>query len=435
MASITAGNDVSILLSTLGGIVLALLAAFAFITVAANVEAAHQDRVMKVPLIGSSLAEFLRALHGAAGERVTEGNTVDLYQNGDEIFPPMLAAIHGSRSTIHLSTYVYWAGAVPTTFARALSDAALRGVTVRVVLDSEGTEPMPKDLVQQMRDAGCTVTWFRRMRWFDWMKYNHRTHRRLLIIDGTVAFTGGVGIADEWTGHAQGPSHWRDTHVRLTGPVVASLQAAFTDNWNQSTDELLLAGRDFPELAPTGNIPVCAVISTPANGASEAQRVMAACVAGATRSLHVSNAYFLPQISFIDALCAACERGVDVSVLVPGPYHDQKLVQRASRHTWPRLVQAGVRIYEYQTTMMHAKTVTVDGELLLVGSVNFDPRSFALNAECAVVIVSQHLAQQAEARFQDDIAQATLVTSEQLAALSLGNRMLDRACFWARAQL
>ena len=433
--SIRTKNHVSTVFTLVGGIVLALLAAFAYITVAANVEAAHQDRVMKVPQIGTSLQEFLRALHGAAGERVTHGNTVDLYQNGDEIFPPMLAAIHGSRSTIHLSTYVYWAGVVPQTFARALSDAALRGVTVRVVLDSEGTEPMPRDLVQQMRDAGCTVTWFRRMRWFDWMKYNHRTHRRLLIIDGTVAFTGGVGIADEWTGHAQSSAHWRDTHVRLTGPVVASLQAAFTDNWNQSTNELLLDGRDYPELAPTGNIPVCAVISTPANGASEAQRVMAACVAGSTRSLHVSNAYFLPQVSFIDALCAARERGVDVRVLVPGPWHDQKLVQRASRHTWPRLVQAGVCIYEYQTTMMHAKTVTVDGELLLVGSVNFDPRSFALNAECAVVIVSRQHAEQAEARFQDDIAQATLVTSEQLAALNLGNRILDRVCFWARAQL
>ena len=425
----------SILLSLLGGGVFALVVAFAYVTVAANVEAAHQDRVMKVPRVGEALPEFLRALHGAAGERVTEGNTVDLYQNGDEIFPPMLAAIHGSRSTIHLSTYVYWAGAVPQTFARALSDAALRGVTVRVVLDSEGTEPMPKDLVQQMRDAGCTVTWFRRMRWFDWMKYNHRTHRRLLIIDGAVAFTGGVGIADEWTGHAQSPAHWRDTHVRLTGPVVASLQAAFTDNWNQSTDELLLAGQDYPELAPTGTIPVCAVISTPANGASEAQRVMAACVAGAAHSLRVSNAYFLPQISFVDALCAACERGVEVSVLVPGQYHDQKLVQRASRHTWPRLLQAGVRIYEYQATMMHAKTVTVDGELLLVGSVNFDPRSFALNAECAVVIVNRELTQQSDARFQDDITHATLVTTEQLDSLGIGNRFLDRVCFWARAQL
>ena len=425
----------SVLIPLLGGIVGALLAAFIYLTLAANAQANHQDRVMSVPGIEPDLDDFLRALHGAAGECISEGNTVDLFQNGDEIFPPMLAAIHASRSTIHFSTYVYWAGVVPETFARALSDAALRGVVVRIVLDSEGTEPMPRPLVQQLRDAGCTVAYFGRLRWFDWMKYNHRTHRRLLIIDGTLAFTGGVGIADEWTGHAQGPGHWRDTHARITGPVVASLQGAFTDNWNQCTEELLLHARDYPTLEPTGDTRVCAVVSTPANGASEAQRVMAACVAASRRTLHVSNAYFVPPTSFVDALCAASERGVEVSILVPGPWHDQKIVQRASRHTWPRLVRAGVRIYEYQPTMMHAKTVIADGQLLLVGSINFDPRSFALNAECGVVVVSQRHAADADAHFAADLTHSVLVTAETVAAVGLPNRILDRLCYWARAQL
>ena len=425
----------SVLIPLLGGVIGALLAAFIYLTLAANAQANHQDKVMNVPGIEPELDDFLRALHGAAGECISEGNTVDLFQNGDEIFPPMLAAIHASRSTIHFSTYVYWAGVVPETFARALSDAALRGVTVRIVLDSEGTEPMPKLLVQQMRDAGCTVAYFGRLRWFDWMKYNHRTHRRLLIIDGTVAFTGGVGIADEWAGHAQGPANWRDTHARITGPVVASLQGAFTDNWNQCTEELLLHGRDYPALERTGDIRVCAVVSTPANGASEAQRVMAACIAGSRRTLHVSNAYFVPPTSFVDALCKASERGVDVRILVPGPHHDQKLVQRASRHTWPRLVQAGVRIYEYQPTMMHAKTVTADGQLLLVGSINFDPRSFALNAECGVVVVSPQHAAAADAQFAADLTRAVQVTAETVASVGLPNRVLDKLCYWARAQL
>jgi cardiolipin synthase len=419
----------------LGVVIATLVVAFIYITLAANASANHQDRVMNVPEIGTSLDEFLRALHGAAGDSISEGNAVDLYQNGDEIFPPMLAAIQASRSSIHFSTYVYWAGAVPETFARALSDAARRGVAVRVVLDSEGAEPMPKRLVQQMRDAGCMIAWFRRMRWFDWMKYNHRTHRRLLIVDGNVAFTGGVGIADEWTGHAQGPSHWRDTHVRLTGPIVASLQGAFTDNWNQCTQELLLHGRDYPKLQPAGDVPVCAVVSTPANGASEAQRVMAAFVAGSTRTLHVSNAYFVPPRSFIDALCAASGRGVNVKILVPGPYHDKKFVQRASRHTWPRLLQAGVEIHEYQPTMMHAKTVIADEELLLVGSINFDPRSFSLNAECGVVIISRRLAMDAEKFYQADIARSRQVTLEQLASIGIGNRLVDMLCYWVRAQL
>jgi cardiolipin synthase len=162
---------------------------------------------------------------------------------------------------------------------------------------------------------------------------------------------------------------------------------------------------------------------------------MAACVAGSTRTLHVSNAYFVPPASFIDALCAASERGVDVTILVPGPYHDQKIVQRASRHTWPRLVRAGVRIYEYQPTMMHAKTVIADGELLLVGSINFDPRSFALNAECGVVIVSRRHAADADRYFEDDITRSRQVTLEQLASLGTGNRLVDKLCYWARAQL
>ena len=364
-----------------------------------------------------------------------EGNSVEVFQNGDEIFPPMLAAIRESVSTIHFSTYVYWAGAVPREFAQALSEAAQRGVMVRLVLDSEGTEPMPHELVDQMSAAGCKVTWFRRAQWFDWLKYNHRSHRRLLIVDGTVGFTGGVGIADEWTGHAQSPRHWRDTHVRLTGPIVGALQSAFTDNWNESTEELLLDARDYPALAPTGDVPMCSVLSTPANGSSAAERVMAALIAGATRTLYISNAYFVPTPAFIDALCAAKDRGVDVRVLVPGPYHDMKMVQRASRHTWPRLVEHGVGIYEYQPTMMHAKTVVADGELFLVGSINFDPRSFALNAEYGVIIVSRQLAADRMRSFEADLELATRVTPATLASFGMANRTLDVFAYWARAQL
>ncbi len=423
------------LLFLLGGIIGALVVAFAYMTLAANAVANHQDRVMSLPLIGPDLDAFLRALHGAAGACVVEGNAVEVFQNGDEIFPPMLAAIRESQSTIHFSTYVYWAGAVPREFAQALADAAQRGVMVRLVLDSKGTEPMPRELVNQMRDAGCKITWFRRMQWFDWMKYNQRTHRRLLIVDGKIGFTGGVGIADEWTGHAQSPSHWRDTNVRLTGPIVAALQGAFTDTWNQSTEELLLDARHFPHLTPTGDVPVCAVLSTPANGASAAQRVMAALIAGSTRTLYISNAYFVPTPSFIDALCAASDRGVDVRVLVPGPHHDKKIVQRASRHSWPRLVAHGVGIYEYQPTMMHAKTVVADGALLLVGSINFDPRSFALNAEFGVVIVSRPFAAAAVRSFEADLERSIRVLPAAVASRGRVNSALDAICYWARAQL
>ncbi len=419
----------------LGGVFGALVVAFLYITISENAQSNHQDRVMSVPSIGTDCEAFLRALHGAAGERLVEGNAVELFQNGDEIFPQMLAAIRASQATIHFSTFVYWAGAVPGEFADELSAAARRGVTVRLVLDSNGSKPMPSELVRQMRDAGCKLTWFRPVQWFDWMEYDHRTHRRLLIVDGTVAFTGGVGIADEWTGRAQGPGHWRDTNVRLTGPVVAALQSAFTDSWNQSTEKLLLDGRDFPPLTPAGDVPVCPVISTPANGASAAQRVMAALIAGSARTLYISNAYFVPTPAFIDALCAASDRGVDVRILVPGPYHDQKFVRRASRRSWPRLVAHGVGIFEFQPAMMHAKSVIADGELLLVGSINFDPRSFALNAEFGVVIASRRLAAEAARAFAADLERSVRVLPAAIAARGIFNHALDTICYWGRAQL
>jgi cardiolipin synthase len=418
-----------------GGILGTLAATIIYLTLAANAEANHQDRMLTVPPIEPELDAFLRTLHGTVGERVIEGNTVTLLQNGDEVFPAMLAAIRESQSTVHFSTYIYWAGAIPQEFARALSDAARRGVAVRLVLDSKGTEPMPREMVLQLQGDGCQLTWFRPMRWYDWMKYSHRSHRRLLIVDGRIGFTGGIGIADEWGGHAQDPAHWRDTHVRVTGPIVAALQSGFVDTWNQSTDQLLLDAAGFPPLPPTGDIAVCPVRSTPADGVSSAQRVMAALIAGCTHTLEISNAYFIPTPAFIDALCAASDRGVVVRVLVPGPWHNKKMVRRASRHAWPKLLRHGVAIYEYQPTMMHAKTVVADGELVLVSSINFDPRSFTLNAEFGLVIVSPQLASSALRAFDDDLAQSVRVLPATAAARGIVNRVIDAIFYWARAQL
>jgi cardiolipin synthase len=417
------------------GVFATLAAVIAYLTLAANAEANHQDRVVTVPPIGEQLDAFLRALHGTAGERVIEGNSVTLLQNGDEVFPPMLAAIRASRQTVHFSTYIYWAGAIPREFTTALCEAAQRGVAVRLVLDSEGTKPMPHEMVHQLQRAGCHLTWFRPFRWYNWAKYSHRTHRRLLIVDGTIGFTGGIGIADEWSGHAEDPAHWRDTHVCVTGPIVAALQGGFIDNWNQSTEQLLLDADGFPPLPPTGNVPICPVRSTPAEGASSAQRVMAALIAGSTRALEISNAYFLPTPAFIDALCAASDRGVAVRVLVPGPYHNKKAVRRASRHTWPRLVRHGVAIYEYQPTMMHAKTVVADGALVMVSSINFDPRSFTLNAEFGAVIVSREFASTALGAFEADIGQSIRVLPAAVASRGSVDRAVDAICYWLRGQL
>ena len=424
-----------VLLTVVGGLLVALIAGFTYLTLAVNAEAAHQDRVMSVPFVATDREGFLRAFQGATGQPISIGNEVEVLQNGDAIFPAMLDAIKGARSTVHLATYIYWNGEIPRSFGDALCDAARRGVVVRIVLDREGAEFIPHELVLRMRDAGCTVAWFRRAQWYDWTKYNRRSHRRVLVVDGVVAFTGGVGIADEWSGNAEGPKHWRDTHARVTGPVVAALQAAFADNWNQSTRELLLAGRDYPKLAPTGSTPVSVIVSTPANGASAAQRAYAASIATATKTLHITNAYVVPTPEFVDALCGARARGVDVKIIVPGPYHDQPVVRRASRHTWPRLLASGVEIHEFQPTMIHAKTIVVDGAFHLVGSINFDPRSFALNSECGILIVGETFAAEAEAVFTADLARSRKVAASDIAARSFSTRAIDTFWYWCRAQL
>ena len=422
---------VTIGLSLLAGVLLFAI----YLTLAVNAEANTQDRVLSVPFAGQDLPGFLRAFHGAVAQEVSRGNHAVVYQNGNAIFPPMLQAIREARSTIHLATYIYWNGDVPHQFTEALAAAAHRGVVVRVVLDSEGAEFIPKQMVSRMTEAGCTVAWFRRAQWFDWTKYNRRSHRRLLVVDGVVGFTGGVGIADEWSGNGDSPTHWRDTHVRLTGPVVATLQAGFADNWNQCTRELLLATRDFPALSPAGSLSVIPILSTPANGASAAQRGYAALIASASRTLRITNAYFVPTPAFVAMLCAACARGVDVQVIVPGPYHDQKIVRRASRHTWRGLLAGGVAVFEFQPTMIHAKTMIVDDVLQLVGSINFDPRSFALNSEFGVVLVDATIAADAERVFTADRDCSWQVTQADIDARGAINRAIDALCYWFRAQL
>ncbi|MGI8510879.1 MAG: phospholipase D-like domain-containing protein [Gemmatimonadaceae bacterium] len=408
---------------------------FVYMTLAINADANRQDRVDAAPPIFADPSAFLRALHGAAGEPPSTGNHVELLQNGDEIFPAMIAAVRNSRETVHFSSYVYWAGVLPKQFAALFCETARRGVTVRIVLDSEGADLMPAALIADMRAAGCHVALFGRVRWYAWMRYNRRTHRRLLIVDGTVGFTGGVGIADEWSGHAQSPAHWRDTHARLTGPVVSSLQAAFADNWNQCTDELLLNARDYPIPEVRGKMEACMVVSSPANGSSPAQRAIAACIAGATRSLHITNAYFVPTPAFVENLCIASERGVDVKIIVPGPYHDMPVVRHASWHVWPTLLARGVEIYEFQPTMIHCKTLTVDGQVSLVSSINFDPRSFALNGECGVVVADSGLATEMERAFAADLERSAWIGLAAVSARGVLARARDAVCYWIRAQL
>jgi cardiolipin synthase len=377
----------------------------------------------------------MRALGGSASADIIGGNSITLLQNGVEIFPALLEAITSARESVHFSTFIYSSGEIPIQFANAFSAAAKRGVEVRMVFDKSGSKRVSPELMSRMRKAGCNIKWFRPIQWYSWAKYNHRTHRKLLIIDGTVAFTGGVGIADEWNGNADSPTHWRDTHVKVLGPGVASIQAAFVDNWNEATGELPIDEKYFPMLKPAGGASMCGIQSNPVFGASAAQRSMAVLIAGATERLWIANAYFIPPKPFVRALRAAKARGVDVKILLPGRYHDQPAVRRASRHTWRRLLDAGIELYEYEPTMIHCKIVIVDGSITSIGSINFDPRSFALNAEFGVVALDRELAKETEDAFEADLRYSRRVTTQDLRGLPAYERLLSIFFYWIRAQL
>jgi cardiolipin synthase len=423
------------LLGLLVVVVLACAGAIVYVTLAVNAEADRQDVIHEAPPVATDLDAFRRAIVGAVSQPVHDGNSYVLYQNGDESFPAMLGAIASASSSIHFSSFVFRGGAIGAQFADAFAAAAQGGITVRIVIDRDGSKQLPPALIQHMRAAGCQVAWFRRAQWYDWGKYNRRTHRRLLIIDGCIAFTGGMGIADEWLGHAQDAQHWRDTHIRVEGPVVAGLQGAFVDNWNECTDELLLGEKYFPPLLPVGSVPIGAVQSNPGNATSSAQRLVAACLAATAQSIRISNAYFVPSRSFVDALCAARARGATVQIIVPGPFHNKPAVRRASRHIWPRLLAAEVELYEFQPTMIHAKTIVVDDRVSVVGSINFDPRSFALNAECAVVVFSEELAATMNRAFEADLSRSVRIPPSRVWSRNVWERFVDTLCYWFRAQL
>jgi len=404
-------------------------------TMSVNARAGRQDDVVSVPDPQSDAPEFLRAIAAVAGQPVTNGNRVTLLHNGDEIFPPMLAAIAAARSSVHFATFVYERGVVADTFAAAFAAAGARGVEVRVILDRDGAKKASPASIERMCAAGCDVRWFRRAQWFDWEEYNRRMHRKLLIIDGKVGFVGGVGIADQWSGRGDAPNHWRDTHARIDGPAVESLQSTFVDSWNETSGQLLLGTRYFTPPVVAGPTPVVIVQSNPANATSAAQRSYAILVEAARRTLNITNAYFIPEPPFVRALADARRRGVDVTILVPGPYHNKPVVRRASRHTWRVLLEQGVALFEHQVTMVHAKSMIVDDSIVCIGSINFDPRSFALNAECSAVACDVALAAAMRERFLEDLRSARRVTIADLDRCSATTRAMDATLYFFRGQL
>ncbi|MGZ5338255.1 MAG: phospholipase D-like domain-containing protein, partial [Thermoleophilaceae bacterium] len=338
-------------------------------------------------------ANFLRACEALTGAPVSYGNDLDLLVNGDQIFPAYLNAIRDAEETVNLLTYAYWKGDVAIEVADCLTEKARAGVECNVIIDALGGAQMDRRLLERMREAGVEISWFRPLKAYAVRRLENRTHRKLLIVDGKVGFTGGVGIAEEWTGNAQDPDHWRDTHVRVRGPVVRGLQGAFAENWLEGTGNVLAGDRYLPELDEVENGgPMQVVRSSATVGDTNAEALIYLALASAKKTIELTSAYFVPRPAFTDALVEAAERGVDMRILVPGSHIDKEFVRTAGRAAYDQLLEAGVRLFEYGPTMLHAKSLVIDGDWSCVGSINFDNRSFQLHDEIALCVQSERFA-------------------------------------------
>jgi cardiolipin synthase len=347
--------------------------------------------------------QFRREMSVLLGPAILPGNLVTDLQNGDQIFPAMLEAIRGAQKTITFETYIYWEGAIGKQFADALSEQARAGVAVKTIIDWVGSMSMEEELLKQMEAAGVHVERYRPIHWYTLARMNNRTHRKLLVIDGRIGFTGGVGIGDPWQGHAQDPEHWRDVHFRIEGPAVGHLQATFNDNWVKTTGEVLNGKEYFPGLEPAGSMPAHMFLSSPAGGSDSMHLMYLMSIAAAGRSIDLSAAYFIPDPLLKQALIAARKRGVRVRVLVPGDNTDSDAARMASRADWGPLLLADIEIYEYQPTMFHNKVLIVDREMVSVGSTNFDLRSLRLNDEASLNVYDQGFAERMTQVFETDL--------------------------------
>ena len=371
-------------------------------------------------------SQFVRVMGSLLGPGVLGGNQVTTLLNGDEIFPAMLGAIRSARRSITFETYIYWSGDVGRRFAEALSERARAGVKTHLLLDWVGSGKMESAMLDEMERAGVEIVRYRPLRWYNLDRLNNRTHRKLLIVDGRTGFTGGVGVADHWLGNAQDPEHWRDSHFRAEGPVVAQLQAAFMDNWIESQGRIL-DGRDyFPLLEPAGAQLAQAFRSSPSEGSASMRLMYLLAIAAATRSIRIANAYFVPDSLVVDMLVQARERGVAVEIIVPGPVLDAQIVRRASRAKWGPLLRAGVKIYEYQPTMYHTKVMVVDDVWSSVGSTNFDDRSFRLNDEANLNVLDAEFGAAQARVFAEDRERSRQITLEAWERRPFKERLQER---------
>ncbi|MEU8699538.1 phospholipase D-like domain-containing protein [Streptomyces sp. NPDC048680] len=375
-----------------------------------------QERPVSEPeaaaLSGEDRSRLIRRrLERLIGIAATEGNALVPLRNGDEIFAAMLASVRGAEYTIDMMTFVYWKGEVAREFATALAERARQGVRVRLLLDGFGSRLIEKDLLDLMEQAGAQVAWFRKPLLLSPLKQNHRCHRKVLVVDEATAFTGGVGIAEEWCGDARNENEWRDTHVQVRGPAVDGLAAAFAQNWAECHDELFDERDRFIDHAPQGEAVVQVVRGSASFGWQDMQTLLRVMLESSQERFRLSTAYFAPDAYFIELLCATARRGVAVEILLPGPHTDKRVCQLAGQHFYEDLLACGVKIWQYQPTMMHAKVITVDRVAALVGSTNFNRRSLDHDEEVMLAVLDEDFTAVLDGHFEQDLEVSELIAS------------------------
>jgi cardiolipin synthase len=368
--------------------------------------------------------EFRATVAGASGGPFIGGNRLELLNNGDAFYPPMLAAIKAAEHSITIEAYIYWAGEIGAVFAEALAERARAGCRVKILLDAIGSASIGAEILDVLENGGCQVAWYNPIRWYTLGRFNNRTHRKSLIVDGEVAFTGGAGIADHWRGNARGPDEWRDMQIRLEGPAVVPLQTGFAHNWQQTTGALLSGDAYYPVIDRRGPLAVQTLLSSPETGASSVRTMYYLSIVCARESIAIANPYFVPDPVAIETLIDARQRGVDVRIMVSGIRNDNWLARHNSVRLFGRLLAAGIEIQEFNRTMLHHKTMVVDGRWVTLGTANFDNRSFALNEESNVCVFDVALAERLHAIFADDLSGCERMTIERW----------RRRGAWARAQ-
>ena len=336
------------------------------------------------------------------GSDLTRGNRYDVLTNGDQIFPAMLGAINAAKTRINFETYIYDTGEAAKKFTDALEVAARRGVTVTLIVDAIGAASMEGDHVDRLRNAGAKVYRFNTARWYSLENVNYRTHRKILVVDGEIGFTGGAGVADHWMGNAQDKEHWRDTQIRMRGPIVRLLDAAFYEDLIETAGVVTPEVYEVPQMLDEEGASLL-IRSSPTGGSNDLKRLYLLIIAAAQRTLDVQSPYFVTDESTLWALEDAVRCGVKVRIIVEGDITDAMPVKYASRHMYDRLLSLGIEIYEYQPTMMHTKVLVADGILSMFGSANFDNRSLELNEELNVAVWSRDLAARLSTDFEQDL--------------------------------